>query len=62
MHIPAEVRARMKKAAENRDAQAEEGVAIAAEALRAFKDQVQGAYIMPPFGRVEMALELLQRI
>jgi hypothetical protein len=37
-------------------------VAIAAEALAALRGRVQGVYIMPPFGRVELALEVLARV
>ena len=58
MRIPDDVRARMAKAGEGKSAQ-QEGVRIAAEALRAVKGRVQGAYFMPPFGRVELALEVL---
>jgi len=41
------------------DARAE-GVKIAREALQAVKDRVDGVYIMPPFGRVEAAVEILE--
>ncbi len=61
MRIPEEVRRRMQRAGEGKDA-AREGLAIAKEALEAVKDRVQGVYIMPPFGRVELALELLAKI
>ncbi len=65
MHIPDAVRARMKAAGEGRSA-ADEGVAIAAEALREIRrvagDQIAGAYIMPPFSRVELALAVLDRL
>jgi homocysteine S-methyltransferase len=61
MRIPDEVRERMKKAGEVAAA-AKEGVRIAAEALGAFKSRVQGAYFMPPFGRVELALEVLAKL
>jgi methionine synthase I (cobalamin-dependent)/5,10-methylenetetrahydrofolate reductase len=65
MRIPDDVRARMAKAGEG-PAAAAEGVAIAAEALRAIRqsagDQVAGAYIMPPFSRVELALQVLERL
>ena len=39
-----------------------EGVRIASETLSALKSRVQGAYFMPPFGRVELALEVLAKI
>ncbi len=65
MRIPDDVRARMKAAGEGAAAAAE-GVAIAAEALRDIRkaagDQVTGAYIMPPFSRVELALQVLERL
>jgi hypothetical protein len=34
-------------------------VRIAKEALAQVRSRVQGAYIMPPFDRVESALEIL---
>jgi homocysteine S-methyltransferase len=36
-----------------------EGVRIAQETLAAVKERVAGAYIMPPFDRVDSALEIL---
>jgi homocysteine S-methyltransferase len=39
-----------------------EGVKIAREMLDAVKDRVNGAYIMPPFGRYELALEVIEGI
>ena len=36
-----------------------EGVAIAREMLLAVRDRVAGAYIMPPFERHELALEVV---
>jgi methionine synthase I (cobalamin-dependent)/5,10-methylenetetrahydrofolate reductase len=65
MRIPDDVRARMARAGEGR-AQTNEGITIAAEALREIRrqgnDQIAGAYFMPPFGRVELALEVLARL
>jgi homocysteine S-methyltransferase len=65
MRLPDDVRARMARAGEGKDA-AREGVAIAAEALRAIRQragaQIAGAYIMPPFSRVELALEVLAKL
>jgi homocysteine S-methyltransferase len=37
----------------------EEGIAIAREALGAFRDRIQGAYIMPPFDRHKVAMAVL---
>ncbi len=58
MTIPEEVRRRMRAAGKGEPARAE-GVRIAREALLAVRDRVQGAYVMPPFGRYEMAIEVL---
>ncbi len=58
MQIPDEVRARMKGAGSGPDAR-REGVRIAREMLGAVRDRVVGAYVMPPLGRYEMALEVL---
>ena len=35
---------------------------IAREALEAVKDRVDGAYIMPPFNRVEAAVAVLDAV
>ena len=59
MQIPEEIRARMAKVGSGPAARAE-GVAIAREALAAVRHRVAGAYIMPPFDRVEAALEILR--
>lgn len=65
MQIPDTVRARMAAAGEGKAA-ADEGVKIAAEALRAIKaaagDQIAGVYIMPPFSRVDLALAVLEQL
>ncbi len=58
MQIPEDVRARMKSAGSGPDAR-REGVRIAREMLQAVRSQVAGAYIMPPLGRYEMALEVI---
>jgi methionine synthase I (cobalamin-dependent)/5,10-methylenetetrahydrofolate reductase len=59
MRVPEEVRKRMAAAGDNGRA---EGLAIATEALRAVRARVQGVYFMPPFGRVESALEILEQL
>ena len=60
MRIPALVRERMR-AAEDQHAARAEGVAIAREALAGVRrlPGVRGAYVMPPFARYELALEVL---
>jgi homocysteine S-methyltransferase len=61
MQVPRNVRDRMRKAGTG-EAGRREGVAIAREMLDAVKDRVQGAYIMPPFGRYELALRVIDGI
>jgi homocysteine S-methyltransferase len=61
MQIPEHIRDRMRKAGGGPEGRAE-GVKIAREMLLAVKDRVQGAYVMPPFGRYELALEVVDGI
>jgi methionine synthase I (cobalamin-dependent) len=58
MQIPAEIRERMRKTPGG-EAARREGVTIARDMLFAVRDRVQGAYLMPPLGRYELALEVL---
>jgi methionine synthase I (cobalamin-dependent)/5,10-methylenetetrahydrofolate reductase len=58
MTIPEDIRERMRVAGSGDAAQAE-GVKIAQEALLAVRDMVQGAYIMPPFNKVELAVRVV---
>ena len=58
MQIPSAIRERMSKAGSGPQARLE-GVSIAKEALEAVVDRVAGAYIMPPFNRVDSALAIL---
>jgi hypothetical protein len=39
-----------------------EGVAIAQESLRAARDLAQGAYVMPPFNKVELAVRVIEAL
>ena len=59
MTIPEEIRERMRKAGSGEAAHSE-GVSIAQEALRAAQDVAQGAYIMPPFNKVELAVRVIE--
>lgn len=59
MSVPLDVRERMRLAGSG-DAARKEGVAIAIESLDACRDMVQGAYLMPPLGRVQSAIEILE--
>ena len=60
MTVPDAVRRRMQRAATSEAAQAE-GIRIAREVLAGVRHLrgVRGAYVMPPFGRYEMALKVL---
>jgi methionine synthase / methylenetetrahydrofolate reductase (NADH) len=58
MQIPAAIRERMRTTPGG-EAARKEGVKIAREMLFAVRDRVQGAYLMPPLGRYELALEVL---
>jgi homocysteine S-methyltransferase len=61
MRVPDAIRERMRKAGQGAQARAE-GIAIARDMLSAIKDEVAGAYVMPPFGRHESAIEIIQGI
>jgi homocysteine S-methyltransferase len=61
MQIPEDVRARMQRAGSGPAAR-KEGVSIAREMLSAVRQRVAGAYIMPPLGRYELALEVMDGI
>ena len=58
MQIPEEIRERMKKI-DAKEAARAEGVKIAREALSEARPMVDGVYVMPPFGRVDAALQVL---
>ncbi len=58
MQIPEPIRERMRKATPGADAR-KEGLAIAREMLFSVQNRVQGAYLMPPLGKYELALEVL---
>ncbi len=58
MQIPEPIRERMRKATPGAEAR-KEGIAIAREMLFSVRHRVQGAYLMPPLGKYELALEVL---
>ncbi|MEY4580973.1 MAG: hypothetical protein RL701_5676, partial [Pseudomonadota bacterium] len=55
------IRERMRNAGPG-DAGRLEGIQIAREMLERVKDRVAGAYIMPPFGRYQVALDVIKGI
>ena len=58
MQIPEQIRERMRRA-ETPEKQRQIGVEIAQEMLKELRPMVQGTYLMPPFGKVELALQTL---
>jgi homocysteine S-methyltransferase len=61
MSVPEPIRERMRNAGAGEDAR-REGVAIAREMLSQVRSRVAGAYIMPPLGRYELALRVIEGI
>ncbi len=61
MRIPDSTRARMA-AARTPDDQRQEGVRIAREMIEEVRDEVEGAYLMPQFGRYRTAIEVLRAV
>jgi homocysteine S-methyltransferase len=57
--IPEGLRERMTAAGEAGPA---EGVRLATDLLAELREVAQGAYLMPPFGRYDMAAEILDRV
>jgi methionine synthase / methylenetetrahydrofolate reductase(NADPH) len=61
MEIPTWIHDRLAKQS-SMEAQSEEGIAICTEFLRDAKRLIDGAYLMPPFKKYSMAVEILQRV
>jgi homocysteine S-methyltransferase len=63
MSIPEEIRERMRQATSGEDAR-RTGVEIARQALTESRrfPRIRGAYVMPPLGRYELALQVLEGI
>jgi homocysteine S-methyltransferase len=59
MQIPDRIRDRMRQAATPEEQRAE-GVRLAQEALKELAPMAQGAYFMPPFGRVDLAAKVIE--
>lgn len=59
--VPAEVIARMREAsARGKEAALEEGVSIARDSLDAVRSAVQGVQVSAPFGKVDVALRVME--
>jgi len=61
MRVPEPIRERMRNAGTGESGR-QEGIEIAREMLASVKDRVAGAYIMPPFGRYQSALDVVRGI
>ncbi len=61
IRIPQWVRRRMARA-ETPEAALREGIALAVEFVHAVRQTVQGIYLMPPFRRYDVAVEILQQL
>jgi homocysteine S-methyltransferase len=59
MEVPQPILERMRRW-EDKESARKEGIAIAQEALAAGLPFIQGTYIMPPFNRVDSALQVLE--
>jgi len=58
MTVPEHIRERMRVASDkSKETALREGITIAQEALLALKKHAKGAYVMPPFGRAETAID-----
>ena len=57
--IPEPIMARIERAG---DTAPEVGVAIAVELMQTLSGMIQGAYLIPPFGKYEMAAEIVEAI
>ena len=59
IQIPDEVQSRIQAAGDHAP---QAGVQIAIDLLEALSGMVQGAYLMPPFGRYDMAAEIIEAV
>ncbi|MES2765476.1 MAG: bifunctional homocysteine S-methyltransferase/methylenetetrahydrofolate reductase [Bacteroidota bacterium] len=62
MSIPEWVRKRMHSTGTSVEAASREGIAITVEFLKEASASVDGAYLMPPFKKYSMAVEILQQL
>jgi methionine synthase / methylenetetrahydrofolate reductase(NADPH) len=57
--IPESIQVRIERAGENAP---QEGVLLATELINALRQTVQGVYLMPPFGRYDLAADILDAV
>jgi homocysteine S-methyltransferase len=61
VHVPSEMLERMRRAP-NPDAAVSEGIAISAEIARTLRNSVQGVNVIPPLGRFDLGIALLDAL
>ena len=61
IHVPAEMLDRMRRVS-TADAAAMEGVAISTEVMHALRNSVQGVNVIPPLGRFDLGLALIDAL
>ncbi len=61
MTVPDAIRERIRSAGSSTEAASKEGIDISVEFLREARPMVDGVYLMPPFKKYDMAVEILQR-
>lgn len=61
MSVPENIRKKLK-GIDSAEKAREYGVEVAQKSLLAVKDAVQGAYFMPPFGRIDSVLKILEDV
>jgi homocysteine S-methyltransferase len=57
--VPDEIMKRMAKS-DSREAQREEGIAIAVESIEAIRSRIRGIQVSAPFGNVETAIRVIR--
>lgn len=61
MTVPEEIRERLKAAGSKQEAQ-RIGIEVSRDILKRFQKDIEGVYIMPPFGRYDAAIEVMKDI
>jgi homocysteine S-methyltransferase len=62
MNVPEHIRERMRVHGSSTESASQEGVEIAVEFMREARHMSDGVYLMPPFKKYDMAVEILDRI
>ena len=62
MNVPEHIRQRMRAHGASTETASREGIEIAVEFMQHARSLSDGVYLMPPFKKYDMAVEILQRI